>query len=356
MLKLEYKPYTLDFKFEARTSRGSMNHHEILLIKVFDDTRPDIQGFGEVAPLSGLSEEKLAEAEECIQLIQERIAKYDLPLYMSECLLLASTLCPEQYSSVIFGLETAFLDLLGGGKKEIFKGPFTEGKKLIPINGLIWMGDPESMKNQAKEKIDAGFKCIKMKVGAEDFLEELKVIETIRGVSENLIIRLDANGVFKNNEALKKLSMLAEFNIHSIEQPILARQLEAMQLICKKSPISVALDEELIGITEKSQKVEMLRFLRPSYIILKPTLHGGIDSCMDWISIANEMNIGYWVTSALESNIGLNAVAQFADFMKVDGFQGLGTGMLYLNNIVAPLEIVNGGLMLNPTASWIDPF
>lgn len=352
MLKLEYKPYTLDFKFEARTSRGVMRNHNILILKIYDKDKPEIYGLGEVAPLPGLSEEKLSDTESCLHLVSNRISAHELPLSMGGCLDLASKLCPEHYSSVIFGLETALLDLLSNGSKRLFDGPFAAGKSRIPINGLIWMSDKGSMIRQAGEKIESGFKCIKMKVGAVDFSEELEVLKSIRDASADLIIRLDANGAFKNNEALKRLHMLSDYDIHSIEQPILPRQLEAMQLICSKSPIDIALDEELVGVTDKSEKVEMLRFLKPAYIILKPTLHGGLSACMDWITIAREMKVGFWITSALESNVGLNVIAQFAEYVKADGYQGLGTGKLYSNNIASPLEIISGGLMSNPESQW----
>lgn len=351
MLKLEYKPYTLDFKFEAGTSRGVMTKHEVLFIKIHDTSNPSVVGYGEIAPLPGLSEEKYDDAVEVIKKIQAKIGSCKTPSNMGDCLDLAYKLCPEGYSSVIFGLETALLDLWNGGKKELFKVSILEGKQGIPINGLIWMADKESMKYQVKAKIEQGFDCIKMKVGALNFKDELEVIEFTRSVFDG-VLRLDANGAFKNNEALKKLNELEPFNIHSIEQPIVPRQLEAMQLICRKSKIPIALDEELVGITDKSHRVELLRFIRPSYIILKPTLHGGLASCMEWISIANQMEIGYWITSALESNLGLNAIAQFADYVNAPGHQGLGTGTLYQNNISSPLSIVSGSIFYDPAIEW----
>lgn len=351
MLKLEYKPYTLDFKFEAGTSRGVMTKHQVLFIKIYDTDSPTVVGFGEIAPLPGLSEEKYDDVVDMIGKIQGDIDAHKIPSSMGECLDLAFKLCPEGYSSIIFGLETALLDLWNGGKKQLFKVPFLEGKKGISINGLIWMAGKESMKKQVKEKVEQGFDCIKMKVGAIKFEEELEVISYSRSIFQG-ILRLDANGAFKNNEALKKLNDLEPFNIHSIEQPIIPRQLEAMQLICSKSKVPIALDEELVGITEKSSRVELLRFTRPAYIILKPTLHGGIASCMDWITIAKQMEIGYWITSALESNVGLNAIAQFADYVNAEGHQGLGTGTLYENNITSPLSIMNGSIFYDPNTRW----
>ncbi len=355
MLKLEYKPYTLDFKFDAGTSRGVMTKHQVLYIKIFDTDNPLTVGYGEIAPLSGLSEEKFEDVVEQVQHIQNQVGALAIPQNMGECLDLAFKLCPQGFSSVIFGIETALLDLWNGGKKQIFQVSFAEGIKGIPINGLIWMSNKDEMKAQADQKIEQGFDCIKMKVGALAFEEELEVIKYIRSSFEG-ILRLDANGAFKNNEALKKLNLLEPFDIHSIEQPIIPRQLEALQLICRKSEIPIALDEELVGIADKSQRMELLRFVRPSFIILKPTLHGGIASCMEWISIANQMEIGYWITSALESNVGLNAVAQFADYVNASGHQGLGTGTLYKNNIASPLNIINGSIYYDPGIEWGEIF
>ena len=355
MLKLEYKPYTLDFKFEAGTSRGVMTSHQVLFIKIYDADNPLIVGYGEIAPLPGLSEEKYEDVLEQMKLIQTKMGSFDLPGSRGECFDLAFKLCPLGFSSIIFGLETALLDLWNGGRKLIFKVPFVEDHKGIPINGLIWMAGKEEMKAQVDQKIAQGFECIKMKVGALNFEEELEVIRYIRSLFKG-ILRLDANGAFKNNEALQKLQALESDGIHSIEQPIIPRQLEAMQLICRKSKVPIALDEELVGITDKSHRVELLRFLRPAFIILKPTLHGGMASCMEWISIANQMEIGYWITSALESNVGLNAIAQFADFVDASGHQGLGTGTLYKNNIASPLNILNGSIYYNPDIGWGDIF
>ncbi len=355
MLKLEYKPYTLDFKFEARTSRGLMPNHTVVFIRLFDSDRPEIAGFGEVAPLPGLSEEKVEDVMETMKLVQERADGKVVPSSIGRCLDLAERLCPEKYSSIIFGLETALLDLWNEGQRKVFDVPFLQGKTGIPINGLIWMANKQSMLDQAERKINERFDCIKMKVGALDFEDEIAIIQEIRDRFDG-VLRLDANGAFKNNEALKKLNALAPYDIHSIEQPIIPRQLEAMQLICNKSPVPIALDEELVGITDRSHRVEVLRFLKPDYIILKPTLHGGLASCMEWIRIADQMQIGYWITSALESNVGLNAIAQFCSYVGVEGYQGLGTGALYQNNIGSPLKVLNGSLYYDPLASWDEIF
>ena len=355
MLKLEYKPYILDFKFEAGTSRGVMTSHEILYIKIYDADNPSIVGFGEIAPLPGLSEEQYKDVQEQVKLIQEKIGSFSLPENRGECFDLAFKLSSQDFSSIIFGLETALLDLWNGGYRQIFKVPFVENHKGIPINGLIWMAGKEEMKVQVDQKIAQGFECIKMKVGALNFDEELEVIKYIRSLYDG-VLRLDANGAFKNNEALKKLQDLEAYDIHSIEQPIIPRQLEAMQLICRKSKVPIALDEELVGVTDKSHRVELLRFLRPAFIILKPTLHGGMASCMEWITIANQMEIGYWITSALESNVGLNAIAQFADFVNASGHQGLGTGTLYNNNIASPLYIKSGSLYYDSEVEWDSIF
>lgn len=355
MLRLEYKPYTLEFNFDARTSRGTMRQHEVVFLKLYDSESPEIVGVGEVAPLPGLSEEKMEDVMDCLLSISQKISSHKVPGDANRCFELADLLIPESYSSVVFGLETALLDLHNGGIKKILDTSFQSGEERIPINGLIWMNDKPSMLRQAEEKIFGGFDCIKMKVGALDFDEELEIISTIRDQYAG-ILRLDANGAFKNNEVLSKLKRLSEYDIHSIEQPIMPRQQEAMQLVCAKSQIPIALDEELIGISGTAQRQELFDYVKPSYIILKPSLHGGLASCMEWIKIANQQGIGYWITSALESNIGLNAITQLCVHVGAIGFQGLGTGSLYANNINSPLVVQDGHIRYDPQIIWGDIF
>src|SRR5258706_11569841 len=237
----------------------------------------------------------------------------------------------REYSSITFALETALLDLLHGGKRIIFKNKFME-QTPIPINGLVWMGGLDFMLQQVEIKIRDGYKCVKLKVGGLDFEKECDVLQYIRRkyFRDNIVIRLDANGAFKKEEALQKIQNLKRFQVHSIEQPI-KPGLPEMEQLCRESPIPIAFDEELIGIDNREQKEALLRKLKPHFIILKPTLHGGLSGCEEWIQLAMKNNIGWWMTSALESNIGLNAIAQFASRHPIEIPQGLGTGQIYTN-------------------------
>jgi L-alanine-DL-glutamate epimerase-like enolase superfamily enzyme len=231
---------------------------------------------------------------------------------------------------------------------------FTEGKKVIPINGLVWMGDKEFMKNQIKDKIETGFSCIKMKIGAIDFEAEIELLRTIRNEfsSQEIELRVDANGAFNPKNALEKLKKLSELEIHSIEQPIMQGQVQEMATLCLKSPLPIALDEELIGVFSLQEKKKLLATINPQYIILKPSLVGGFQGSTEWIQLAQQNNCGWWITSALESNIGLNAIAQFTHTLNSSLPQGLGTGGLFSNNFVSPLAIKNGTLKYHPEKSW----
>lgn len=352
MLKLEYKPYRLDFKFDAGTSRGVMRHRDVWFIKVYDDRKKEIFGIGEIAPLDRLSLEDVSTVAEAIEQTQLHIADCTTPQSISAALDTAKQVCPGGFRSIRFGLETALLDLVNGGKRIIFKNDFTDGKGDIKINGLIWMGDPASMKDQIKEKVMEGFDCIKIKIGAIDFEEEKSILQFLRTLSEEITLRVDANGAFQNNESLRKLIELSEFNIHSIEQPIIPNQLEAMQLLCKNGAIKIALDEELIAIQSSEEKVELLDLLKPHFLVLKPSLLGGIEETREWIDLAEARGIGWWITSALESNIGLNAISQFTYEFNNSLHQGLGTGKLFYNNIDGPLTIKKGILHHDSTKPW----
>jgi o-succinylbenzoate synthase len=260
-----------------------------------------------------------------------------------------------EFPSVIFGFEMAFLDLQRGGIRQYFDTSFSHVGGKIPINGLIWMGTKEQMKNQIDEKLAKGFKVLKLKIGAIDFLSECQLLESIRNSypSGQLEIRVDANGAFSYTDALDKLSTLSEFQLHSIEQPIRAGQPELMKRICQKSLVPVALDEELIGVIDKKDKLELLKKIKPQYIILKPTLVGGIKATREWIDIAENLSIGWWITSALESNIGLNAIAQLTStYFPLSMPQGLGTGQLYTNNIEAPISVSDGNYVYLPNETW----
>jgi L-alanine-DL-glutamate epimerase-like enolase superfamily enzyme len=252
----------------------------------------------------------------------------------------------------------AFLDLLSDSSNVLFPSKFTSGKASIPINGLIWMGDEQFMKSQIRSKIDAGFDCLKIKIGAIDFDTELSLIKAIRKEYdvETIELRVDANGAFSPLEAMEKLKRLSDFNLHSIEQPIRQGQHDAMAKLCAHAPLPIALDEELIGIHDVTKRGLLLQTINPQYIILKPTLIGGFSGSQSWIDIAEKQSVDWWITSALESNIGLNAIAQWTYQLNVNRPQGLGTGALYTNNIEAPLKIDNGRLIYAPSVKWTINF
>ena len=248
----------------------------------------------------------------------------------------------------------AFLDLANGGKRITYSREFIENASRIPINGLVWMGDKSFMFEQIKNKLNAGFQCIKMKIGAINFKEECELLRYIRQQfsADEIILRVDANGAFQPQEALEKLKQLAEYDIHSIEQPIKQGQWPEMAELCLKTPLPIALDEELIGIYSHTEKAQLLKNIKPQYIILKPSLMGGFKSADAWIEHAETQHIGWWMTSALESNIGLNAIAQFTAKHQVNVPQGLGTGQLFHNNIASPLSIEQGQIFYDTTKTW----
>ena len=338
------------FNFTARTSRGRMNDRTSWFIKVWDESKPDVYGIGECAPLPGLSIDAKPDYEEVLQRVIDAIPS--LSLRSNSLLKDIRTLVPTGYPSIVFGLETAMIDLRNGGERIIFKNSFIESKP-IPINGLVWMGDLDVMLQQASIKIDDGFRCIKIKVGGLNFEKECDILHYIRKkyFREDIELRLDANGSFKPEEALYKLNDLSRFKIQSIEQPIKPGRPE-MEELCRKSPIPIVLDEELIGVDSVEDKKKLLESIKPQFIIIKPSLIGGIQSSEEWISIAEAQGINWWMTSALESNIGLNAICQFTANYQVNVPQGLGTGTLYDDNFQSPLEVVKGEIVFNPKLSW----
>ena len=348
-MRLEVISYVLDFKFSAHTSRGEMKDRKVWFLKLFH--MEGTFGTGEVAPIPRLSPEDVEEVPAFLERLKSELLRLDVPSTKEEVYGLVANLIPSNMPSVRSGLEMALLDLLNGGQKLVFSNNFKKVK--IPINGLVWMGDEAFMQDQIKEKLDKGFKCIKLKVGSLDFDSEVKIIRSLRDVSDDLIIRLDANGAFHAHEVLYKLKTLSEFNIHSIEQPIMPMQPEAMELICNRSEIPIALDEELIGINSSRDRVDLLQELKPHYLVLKPTLHGGFASVKEWIDLAGMHGIGWWITSYLESNIGLNAIAQFASrYAENNEYHGLGTGELYHNNIPSPIVIDEGYFKYANSSVW----
>ncbi len=338
------------FNFDARTSRGRMKDRTSWFIKVWDTKNPAVYGLGECAPLPGLSIDDTPDYQSVIENVTDRLQHIDpdSPAWLAD----ATAVVPAGYPSILFGVETALLDLKNGGRRILFQNSFSTGKP-IAINGLIWMGDLDLMLQQISIKIDAGFTCIKMKVGGLNFEKECDILHYVRRkyYREDITIRLDANGAFKPDDALYKLRDMARFTIHSIEQPV-KPGMPLMEELCRTSPVSIALDEELIGVETPGEKKALLERIKPQYIILKPSLHGGIRGTQQWISLAESMNIGWWITSALESNIGLNAICQLTANYPVNMPQGLGTGLLYDNNIESPLEIVNGEIRYNETLAW----
>ena len=340
-MKAEYKRYDLIFKQAAITSRNTLLKKETYFIKVWDEENPTLYGLGEASLFRGLSAEDCLDYESKLQEACENINAFNL----SEL---------KSWSSILFGLETAIADLKSGGKCLLYDTPFTRGEEGIRINGLIWMGNKEEMAERISQKLSQGFNCLKLKIGGIDFASELDLITSIRNrfPQDILELRLDANGAFSPDTAMQKLEQLSHFGIHSIEQPIKQGNYKAMADICNTSPIPIALDEELIGVVERDAKEEMLNAIKPQYIILKPSLAGGFASSDEWISLAEERGIGWWATSALESNIGLNAIAQWVSAKPKTMPQGLGTGQLYTNNISSPLFIEGEKLYHAQNQKW----
>lgn len=330
-MRLAYAPYMLRFKQPAGTSRGILTEKPTYLIKIFNEENPQIYGLGEAAVFPGLSPE--ADGRYEYKLI-ELLANIALgrPTDLS------------RYSSIQFGLEQAIRDFSSGGKGIYWPSPFTSGKSQIEINGLVWMGNLEEMLLRIKEKISEGYRCIKLKIGALDWAREQEMIASVRAEfsPEELEIRVDANGGFPSDEALSRLQWLAGMHIHSIEQPIKPGNYELMAELCRLSPVPIALDEELIGIFASEAKINLLDTIQPRYIILKPALCGGFSGALEWINLAAQRNIGWWITSSLESNIGLNALAQFTASLNTEIPQGLGTGNLFTNNFPSPIRLSHG--------------
>jgi o-succinylbenzoate synthase len=340
-MKASYKKHILQFKRPGGTSRGVLNTKETWFLKISD---VDNWGVGECGLLRGLSIDDIPTYEEKLKWVCEHIN-------LGEEKLMEALVA---FPSIQMGLETAFLSLRQKDPYQLFPSAFTKGEKGIPINGLIWMGDKRFMHEQIEEKIKQGFHCIKMKIGAIDFETEIDLLMDIRKEfsAADIELRVDANGAFHTTEALEKLKRLSELDLHSIEQPIQPKQWEAMAALCEKTPLPIALDEELIGVFSVAEKSKLLKTIQPQYIILKPSLIGGFSGTDQWIALTKELQIGWWVTSALESNVGLNAIAQYT-FTKNNSMpQGLGTGSLYTNNIRAPLEVVGENLFYNKSKSW----
>jgi len=341
LIKAIYRKYNLNFKNPSGTSRGILRTKETWFI-ILDEN--DKTGIGETGLFRGLSIDDIPNYESKLSWVCQNI-NLGLNTLLKEC---------SQFPSIQFGLEQAFLSLKSKNRFELFPSQFTKGEKSIPINGLVWMGEKEFMKNQIKEKLTSGFSCIKMKIGAIDFDAEIELLKSIRKEfsSKEIELRVDANGAFNPKNALDKLQRLSALEIHSIEQPIKQGQVHEMAELCSKTSLPIALDEELIGVYSNEKKQELLATIKPQYIILKPSLIGGFAGSKEWIKFAEHNKCDWWITSALESNIGLSAIAQFTHTLQSHLPQGLGTGSLFTNNFTSPLEVKNGALRYNPILNW----
>ena len=340
-MKATYHKHILNFKRASGTSRGVLKTKETWYIVIEDGGK---KGIGECGILRGLSYDDRPDYEERLRWTCAHITKGPEILW--------ATL--KDFPSIQFGVEMAFRSLEAQNPFVLFPSKFTDYKDAIAINGLVWMGDEVFMKEQIEEKLEAGFDCIKMKIGAIDFEKEIALLRFIRTHydASKMTLRVDANGGFAFAKAKEVLKELATLEIHSIEQPIAVGNWEQMKELCAETPTPIALDEELIGITDVTKKRNLLQTIRPQYIILKPSFVGGFQGSKEWIDQAEALDIGWWVTSALESNVGLNAIAQWTYELQAKGQQGLGTGSLFTNNIQSPLEVKEGALHYNNQLDW----
>jgi o-succinylbenzoate synthase len=344
MLKAVIKKHRLKFIRPGTTSRGVLQYKDSWFIVLFEDHEPEKKGIGECHIIPRLSYDDRPDFEEKLNQVAANIEKYkDISLNFY-----------HDFPSIRFGIETALIDLNKNADRILFPSLFTDGQDKIQINGLVWMGSFEDMYKQIKDKLKEGFTCIKLKIGAINFDQELHLIREIRKefTKEEVVIRTDANGAFSPAEAMEKLILLAELDVHSIEQPIKSGQRQDMADLCSKSPVPIALDEELIGISKSEDKRKLLQEIKPPFLILKPGIMGGLASCKEWVELAKENGTDWWVTSALESNIGLNVVAQWTYSLQHKVFHGLGTGQLFENNIDSPLFISQGEIGYNPETKW----
>ncbi|MBN1116421.1 MAG: o-succinylbenzoate synthase [Bacteroidales bacterium] len=343
-MKAYFQKRILSFKHPAGTSRGILLSKPSWYVYLYDPNRPYMKGIGECSIIPGLSIDDEEQIESRLYDICSEINRgtfnFEKPIY--------------EFPALNFAIETALLDYQVKGTKLLFPSEFTEGTKGIAINALVWMGDMREMYRQVEQKIEKGFTCVKLKIGALDLDDELFLLSNLRKKysSSDLEIRVDANGSFSYSKVHDVLNKLADLNIHSIEQPIFPTQISEMAELCSTTPIPIALDEELIGKYPLENKRKLLEIIKPQYIVLKPSLIGGFKEATDWINIASEFNIRWWVTSALESNIGLNAIAQWSFDLGSKMPQGLGTGSLFKQNVESPLEVRGQKLFYNPELNW----
>ncbi|MBC5862921.1 o-succinylbenzoate synthase [Flavobacterium turcicum] len=344
-MKATYHKYMLEFKRPSGTSRGVLTEKETWFISIEHNGK---KGIGECGILRGLSADDRPDYERRLQWTCENINLGVTALW--DALI--------EFPSIQFGVEMAFQSLASANPFELFPSDFTNGAQAMDVNGLIWMGEEAYMKEQIEEKLADGFRCVKLKIGAIEFEKELSLLRYIRThfTADQVELRVDANGAFDKNDALDKLTQLSEFELHSIEQPIAKNQADSMAELCKNTPFPIALDEELIGVYSTADKEELLQKIKPQYIILKPSFVGGFRGTQEWIDLAEKHQIGWWITSALESNIGLNAIAQWTYLQNSPLPQGLGTGALYTNNFDSPLQVKAGQLWYKKEVGWSFDF
>ncbi len=342
MYKASLHPHQLKFKHPGGTSRGVLTTKMSYYIHIWEDTAPEVKGSGECSILPGLSMDDRPQLEAKLQWCCQNIDAL-IPDFHEQL---------KDWPAIRFAVEMALADLRHGGRGIYYPSAFTKGLQEIPINGLIWMGNPEEMNRRIEEKLEEGFNCLKLKIGAMDFDSEIQLIKSLRKrfSQQALELRVDANGAFSHEAAPKVLDHLVHLSIHSIEQPIKAGQWQQMAQLCANTPIPIALDEELIGLADENSRTEMITTIRPQYIILKPSLTGGFLSSENWIKHAETVKADWWITSALEANIGLNAIAQWTATLNNPLPQGLGTGQVFTNNVDSPLVVERGKLRYIPLA------
>ena len=344
MLRARWIEHTLRPRFELGTSKGPITARTVWYLIVWHRDRPEVQGIGEAALFPGHSKEFPADVRTKLLELCADTSNWEQRLRTDLI----------DVPSVRFAVEQCLRDLEAGGSKMLFPSEFTLGRQVIPINGLVWMGDKATMKQRIREQIDGGYSTVKMKIGAIGIEDELTLLKNVRAEykAADLTLRVDANGAFSAQQAPEVLKRLADLQVHSIEQPVAPGPYEVMTELCAAPPLPIALDEDLIGANTHDAKVDLLDNVRPQYIVIKPSLVGGWAAAQEWIDLAKARNIGWWITSALESSIGLNAIAQFTATLNVTLAQGLGTGKVYENNLPSPLLAEKGFLRYRPEAEW----
>jgi o-succinylbenzoate synthase len=344
MMRARWIERTLTPRFPLGTSKGTIQERTVWYLIAWHEERPAVKGIGEAALFPGHSREYPADVR--VKLIELCANTTDWEQRLATDLV--------NVPSVRFAVEQCLQDLAAGGTKTLFPSAFTLGRQGIPINGLVWMGDKATMQQRIRQQLDAGFTTLKLKIGAIGLADELELLRAVRRMfgPEDITLRVDANGAFSFQEAPRVLNALAGLHVHSIEQPIAAGLYESMTELCATSPVPIALDEDLIGLNTRDARTDLLDHVKPRYIVIKPSLVGGWAATHEWIDLAEARGIGWWITSALESNIGLNAIAQFTATLPTRGAQGLGTGQVYMDNIPSPLEVERGRLWHRPEAAW----